>query len=314
MATEKDKLTNALMAVAVGLLFLLFRDYINLIFESIEVWIGTWVKGRMHPGAGVFELLVRLVVVLFLGIVGLICLGILWVFSGLNQIYVLPVLAMLIAYATPWPFKLGFLNPKPYIIRGCQWAYHLLILSTYGEYVRRGRGKNVVFVVLPLVGLVAVAAGVVGVVMQSPDGFGWRFPALDGIPSVMPRVRVLIVDQSVETNLKAGIKIYKVMVSSKDTRLVFRFWSIGPPYARLQLSNNAALSWDSYLVDDHGKRYSVIGSEDMEIGRGYWVDYEHDHEGTLIFEPLREDTQYFDLHFHSLETNTFWLAKQVKVQ
>ena len=101
MATEKDKLTNAIMAVAVGLVFLLFREYVDLLIESLDVWIGSWVKGRHQPGAGVLELLLKLVILLVLGLVGFICLGILWIISALNQIYVLPVLAMLIAYATP---------------------------------------------------------------------------------------------------------------------------------------------------------------------------------------------------------------------
>jgi len=315
MATEKDKLTNAIMAVAVGLVFLLFREYVDLLIESLDVWIGSWVKGRHQPGAGVLELLLKLVILLVLGLVGFICLGILWIISALNQIYVLPVLAMLIAYATPWPFRLGFLNPKPYIIRGCEWTWHMLILSTYGEYVRRGRGKSIVFIILPAVGLIAVAAGVAGMVMQSPHEFRWSYPFFDGIPSITPRTRILFVDQAVDTNMKAGIKIQKVMIGSRDTRLVFRFWTTGPPYTPgLKLSNRAVMSKESYLVDNQGNRYAAIGSEEMELGRTYFLETFKDRSGMLIFEPLKEDARYVDLHFHSLETGAFWLAKQVKIR
>ena len=314
MAGEKDKLTNAIMAMAVGLIFLLFRDYIDLLIESMETWIGSWFRGPRRPGGDVLGLLFELVLVLILGIIGLIGLGILWVFSALNHIYVLPVLAMLIAYATPWPFRLGFLNPKPYILKGCRWTWNILVLSTYGEYLRRGKGKNIVFIILPLAGFIAVAAGVAGVVLQSPDALRWNLPALDGLPSIMPRSRVLFVDKAVSTNLKAGIKIAKVIIGRKGTRLVFRFWTIGPPYTKLRITTRAALSNSTYLVDDQDNRYSVVGSEDMEIGRTYFLEPFKDRYGTLIFEPLREDARYFDLHFHSLEMDTFWLAKQVKVR
>ena len=312
MAAEKDRVTNAIMALVVGAVVLLSRDFIALMLDSGSTWMGGWVKGWGGPG-GVLELLLRLVLLLVVGLIAGIGVVVFWVLSGLNQIYVLPILAMLISYATPWPFRLGFLNPRPYLVRGSQWVWDMVVLSTYGEYLRRGRGKNIVFILLPLAGIVAVAVGLAGLSGGATDGTHWRFPSV-GLSSIMPAGRTLYVDRAVETHLKAGVRLQKVSLDPNQTKLQFRFWTTYPPWTKMSISTTAVLSAQSYLVDNSGNRYAVTGSEDMALGQRYNLVIREDRSGTLIFEPLRAGVKSFDLHFHSLETGQMWLADSVKVQ
>lgn len=312
MESQKDKLTDAIMAAAVGLVFLLFRDHVGLLIESAGTWIGSWFRGPRQPGGAFLAVLFELVLVIFLMLFGIVCAGIVWVLGALNEIYALPVLVMLLVYATPWPFRLRFLNPRPYILAFCRFAWNMFILATYGEYLRRGRGGNVVFILLPLAGFMAIAVGIAGMMKQSPDGLRGLIPS--ELPSLSPRARVFFVDKIVATDRQAGVRLLKVIITPENTRLFFRFWTTGPPYTKVRLSDRAALSERSYLVDDRGIRYPVVSSEEMEFGQVHVLEPFQDIHGTLVFGPLDEKAQYIDLYFHSLETDAFWTAKQIKIR
>lgn len=312
MAREKDKLTNAIMAFALGLVFLMSRDFVGLLLGSLDAWFGDMWRGPRRQGGSVISLLFELLMTLISFVVTLIAFAVLWIFRTLNDTYLLPILVMFLAYATPWPFRLGFLNPRPYILRGSRWFWDMFVLSTYGEYLRRGKGrKNIAFIVLPVVGGVAVLIGAWG--LWGASFRGERVPPLSGLLNVMPRERTIYVAQAVP-NTRIGVKIQKVILSRQSTKLVFRWWIPDPRRVTLRLSPWAGFSQSTYLVDNQSNRYAVIGSEGMDVGKTYQLTPEEERYATLIFDPLKEDAVSFDLHFVNLETGQDWVAKDVKVR
>lgn len=319
MATEKDRLTNAIVALIVGAVFLLSRDYFGLLIASTQTWVSEVFSGRRRMGGGVFELLLELVIVVVLFIIAVIIHIFLWIINVLNDFYILPVVVMLIVYATPWPFRLGFLNPVPYAIRGGQWVWNMVVLSTYGEYLRRGKGKSVVFILLPIAGCIALSVGAWGLWGSSLSLSGLEaLPVVNRLPSIMPRERVVYLNKGAGNitagNIAVHLKIQKVMLSRYNTRVVFRFWRPDPRTTKIRWSQRAGLSAQTYLADNQGNHYSVLGSEGMILGQSYYLEIDKPTFSTLIFEPLREGVTHFDLHFHNLEGDQWWSVKDVKIQ
>jgi hypothetical protein len=313
MAAEKDRLTNAIIALALGAVFLLSREWVGLMIGSLQTWLGDMFRGPRRPGGDILELLLELIVRIVLGLISLVIYAFLWVLNVLNDIYVLPVIVALVAYATPWPVRLRFLNPKPYILRGSRWFWDMLVLSTYGEYIRRGKGKkNLAFIILPLVGSVALLVGGWGLWGGSFRLSGSKILP-DGFPSIMPRERTLYLAQRVST-VKNLLHIQKVILSRESTKLVLRWLILAPERTKIVFSPWAGFSASTYLVDDRGNRYALVGSEGMEIGRRYQLVLEEETYSTLIFEPLREEAEYFDLHLFHLGSGEDWQAKNVKVR